>query len=114
MNSWSVEKIQEFFTHLNEHFGLFVNPELKVGEKNKFPLQWCKGKILFIPDFFNNDELEEGVRTNLLLIMYSASYETLTVNDKDFVLTHSGLGSFQKDKNFLIIQMLICYGIDQS
>ena len=25
-------------------------------------------------------------------------YETLTVNGKDFVLTHSGLGSFQKDK----------------
>ena len=34
MNTWSVEKIQEFYTYLNEYFGLSVNPQIKLGEKN--------------------------------------------------------------------------------
>lgn len=74
MNTWTVEKIQEFFAKLNNQYGLSVNPEIEIGEKNKFPLQWRNGKLLFIPDFFNDDELEDDVRTNLLLIMYSAFY----------------------------------------
>lgn len=76
MNNWSVEKIQEFYTYLNEYFGLSVKPEIEVGKSNKFPLQWNKGRLLFVPRFYNDDEIDEDVRTNLLLIMYSGFYYT--------------------------------------
>lgn len=76
MNNWSVEKIQEFYNYLNEYFGLNVNPEIKMGEKNKFPVQWDDGKLLFISDFFNDIEIDEDVRINLLLIMYSCFHHT--------------------------------------
>ena len=32
-------------------------------------------------------------------------YDTVTVGDKDFVLTHSGLGSFDKDKKLVVVVM---------
>ena len=70
MSKWTVEKIQEFYAYLNEYLGLFVKPEIEVGEKKRFPLQWDAGKILFIPTFFNDEEIEEDIRINLLLIMY--------------------------------------------
>lgn len=76
MKKWSVEKIQEFYNYLNEYFGLNVKPEIKVGEKNRFPVQWDDGKLLFIPNFFNDSEIDEDVRVNLLLIMYSCFYHT--------------------------------------
>ncbi len=76
MNKWTIEKIQEFYTYLNEYFELSVNPEIEIGEKNRFPMQWHEGKLLFIPDFFNDNELKEDVRMNLLILMYSAFYQT--------------------------------------
>lgn len=76
MSEWTVEKIQDFFDYLNGHFGLSVNPEIEVGNKNKFPLQWKKVKMLFVPGFFNDDEIDEDVRKNLLIIMYSCFYHT--------------------------------------
>lgn len=76
MNNWSVERIQEFYTYLNEYFGLSVNPEIEVGDKNRFPMQWYEGKLLFISDFFNDSEIDEDVRINLLLIMYSCFHHT--------------------------------------
>lgn len=76
MKKWSVEKIQEFYNYLNEYFGLNINPEIKVGEKNRFPMQWYEGKLLFISDFFNDSEIDEDVRINLLLIMYSCFHHT--------------------------------------
>lgn len=74
MNNWSVERVQEFFTYLNEFFGLSVNPEIEIRDKNKFPVQWNKGKMLFVPRFFNDDELTEEVRLNLLILIYSRFY----------------------------------------
>ncbi len=76
MNCWSVEKVQEFYSYLNEYFGLSVNPKIEIRDKNKFPVQWKNGKMLFIPEFFNDDELEENVRKNLLILMYSGFYQT--------------------------------------
>ncbi len=76
MYPWTKEKIQEFYTYLNEYFGLSVNPEIKLGESNRLPVQWDNGKILFISDFFNDEEIKEDVRINLLLIMYSGFYQT--------------------------------------
>lgn len=76
MNKWSIEKIQEFYTYLNEYFGLSVIPEIEIGNKNRFPMQLHEGKVLFIPDFFNDAEIDEDVRINLLLIMYSSIYHT--------------------------------------
>lgn len=76
MSTWSVEKIQDFYSYLNEYFGLFVNPEIELGEKNRFPVQLNEGKILFVQDFFNDEEIDEDVRINLLLIMYSGFYHT--------------------------------------
>ena len=76
MNKWTIEKIQEFYTYLNEYFELSVNPEIEIGEKNRFPVQWNDGKILFIPTFFNDEDIDDEVRTNLLLIMYSGFYHT--------------------------------------
>ena len=81
MNTWSVEKMQAFYTYLNEYFELSVNPEIEIGEKNRFPVQWNDGKILFIPTFFNDEDIDDDVRTNLLLIMYSGFYHT-KYNDK--------------------------------
>lgn len=52
MSNWSVEKIQCFYSYLNEYFGLSVNPEIKLCEKNRFPVQLDAGKILFVQDFF--------------------------------------------------------------
>lgn len=74
MNNWSVEKVQGFFTYLNEYFGLSVNPEIEIVNKNRFPVQWKKGKMLFVPKFFNDDELTEDVRLNLLILIYSRFY----------------------------------------
>lgn len=76
MNKWTIEKIQAFYTYLNEYFELSVNPEIEVGEKNRFPVQWNDGKILFIPTFFNDEDIDDDLRTNLLLIMYSGFYHT--------------------------------------
>ena len=76
MSKWTVDRIKEFYTYLNEHFGLSVDPEIKLGEGNRFPVQWDEGKILFISDFFNDEEIEEDVRITLLLIMYSGFYHT--------------------------------------
>lgn len=76
MYPWTKEKIQEFYTYLNEYFGLSVNPEIKLGKSNRLPVQWDNGKILFISDFFNDEEIKEDVRINLLLIMYSGFYHT--------------------------------------
>lgn len=76
MNTWSVEQIQAFYTYLNEYFELSVNPEIEIGEKNRFPVQWNDGKILFIPTFFNDEDIDDDVRTNLLLIMHSGFYHT--------------------------------------
>lgn len=76
MSKWSIEKVQEFYDYLNEYFGLSVKLEFKTGEKNRFPVQCDEGKILFIPEFFNDKEIEEDVRRNLLLIMYSGFYHT--------------------------------------
>ena len=76
MSNWSVGKIQGFYSYLNEYFGLSVNPEIEIGRINRFPMQWHEGKLLFIPDFFNDSEIEEDVRINLLLIMYSCFHHT--------------------------------------
>lgn len=76
MSKWTVEKIQEFYAYLNEYLELSVKPEIEVGEKKRFPLQWDAGKILFIPTFINDEEIEEDIRINLLLIMYSGFYQT--------------------------------------
>ena len=76
MNTWSVEKIQEFYAYLNEYFGLSVNPEIEVGVENRFPVLWNNGKILFIPTFFNDEDIDDDVRINLLLLMYSGFYHT--------------------------------------
>lgn len=76
MSNWSVGKIQGFYSYLNEYFGLSVNPEIEIGSINRFPMQWHEGKLLFIPDFFNDSEIEEDVRINLLLIMYSCFHHT--------------------------------------
>lgn len=74
MYPWTKKKIQEFYTYLNEYFGLSVNPKIKLGEKNRLPVKWDDGKFLFISEFFNAEEIEEDVRINLLLIMYSCFY----------------------------------------
>lgn len=74
MNNWSIEKIQGFFTYLNECFKLSVTPGIEIRDKNKYPIQWKNGKILFVPDFFNDDELTEDVRLNLLILIYSRFY----------------------------------------
>lgn len=74
MNKWSVEKIQEFYTYLNEYFGLTVNPKIENVNKNRYPLQWKKGKILFVPRFFNDEDLNDDVRKNLLVFTYSCFY----------------------------------------
>lgn len=76
MSKWTVDRIKEFYTYLNEYFCLSVDPEFKLGEGNRFPIQWDEGKILFISDFFNDEEIEEDVRITLLLIMYSGFYHT--------------------------------------
>ena len=75
MSKWTVEKINEFYTYLNEYFGLSVKPEIEVGEKESLPVRWCKGKFLFIPDFFNDEELTDDVKKNLLLLMYACFYQ---------------------------------------
>ena len=69
MNKWTVEKINEFYTYLNEYFGLSVKPEIKIAEKKRLPLQWNEGKLLFVPEFFNDDEMEEDVRRNILILL---------------------------------------------
>lgn len=39
-------------------------------------MQLDAGKILFVQDFFNDEEIGEDVRINLLLFMYSIFYQT--------------------------------------
>lgn len=39
-------------------------------------------------------------------------YEAITVNNKDFILVHSGLGSFRKDKKLSEYNLMICFGPD--
>lgn len=76
MSKWSVGKIQEFYTYLNEYFKLSVNPEFETDEKHALPIRWHKGKIAIVSDFLNDEELEDNVRINLLILMYSAFYQT--------------------------------------
>ncbi len=87
MYPWTKDKIQEFFTYLNEYFGLSVKPEIKIVDKNRYPVQWKKDKMLFVPSFFNDDEIEDEVRKNLLIHMYSRFYH-VRYNDN-----HAGVSS---------------------
>lgn len=74
MSKWSVEKVQEFYTYLNEYFGLSVKPKIEIVNKNRYPIQWKSGKMLFVPRFFNDDDLNEDVRKNLLIFTFSCFY----------------------------------------
>lgn len=75
MSDWSVEKIIEFYTYLNEHYGWDVNPNIIVQDKNKFPL--CRRNfenLIFVPDFFNHELISEDARRMLLICLYSCFY----------------------------------------
>ena len=74
MSKWSVEKIQEFYTYLNEYFGLSVKPKIEIVNKNRYPIQWKNGKMFFVPRFFNDADLNDDVRKNLLIFTYSCFY----------------------------------------
>lgn len=72
MNNWTVEKIREFYTYLNEHYSLNVNPNIIEEEKNKFPL--CRrvfNNLVFVPEFFNHELISEDARKMFLLCLYS-------------------------------------------
>ena len=75
MSIWTVEKIQEFYSNLNTLYGLSVNPDIIVEERNKFPLRRRNFKnLVFVPDFFNHDLITENMRMMMLLRMYSCFY----------------------------------------
>lgn len=74
MKKWTVEKIQEFYTYLNEYFGLAINPKIEIVNKNTYPVQWNNGEIFFVPRFFNDEDLDDDVRKNLLIFTYSCFY----------------------------------------
>lgn len=72
MSKWNVEKIRKFYTYLNEYYGLNVNPNIIVQDKNKFPL--CRrdfNNLVFVPDFFNHELISEDARKMMLLYLYS-------------------------------------------
>lgn len=76
MKKYTIERIQEFYTYLNEYFGLSVNPDFETDEKHALPIRWNKGKLAIVPDYLNDEEIEDDVRINLLILMYSAFYQT--------------------------------------
>lgn len=76
MKNLTIEKVQEFYNYLNEYFGLSVNPDFEIEEKNALPIRWHKGKLAIDFNFLNDDEVEEDVKANLLVLMYSAFYQT--------------------------------------
>lgn len=72
MSKWSVERIRAFYSQLNKRYGLNVNPNIIVQEKNKYPM--CSrdfNNLVFVPDFFNHELLAEDARRMLLLCFYS-------------------------------------------
>lgn len=72
MSKWTVERIKAFYSQLNERYGLNVNPNIIVQEKNKYPM--CRrdfDNLVFVPDFFNHELLSEDSRRMLLLFFYS-------------------------------------------
>lgn len=69
MSEWTAETIKHFFDYLNKRFGTNVNPEITVEKENRYPLSVRDGKLIFIPDFFN--EIDDVTRKNLLVYNYS-------------------------------------------
>ncbi len=72
MYPWTKEKIQEFYTYLNEYYKFDVNPNIIVQEKNKFSL--CRRdfkKLIFVPEFFNHELMSEDARKMLLICLYA-------------------------------------------
>ena len=73
MSIWTVEKIKEFYSHLNLLYNLNVNPDIIVEDKNKFPLRRRNFKnLVFVPEFFNHELITEEVRIMTLLRMYAS------------------------------------------
>lgn len=72
MSEWTTETIKDFFDYLNKHFGTSVNPEITVEKENRYPLSVRDGKLIFIPEFFN--EIDDVVKQNLLVYNYSLLY----------------------------------------
>lgn len=72
MSVWTVEKIRRFYSELNERYGLNVNPNIVVQEKNKYPL--CRrnfNNLVFVPEFFNHELISEDARIMQLLCFYA-------------------------------------------
>lgn len=72
MSRWTIEKIREFYSYLNEYYKFDVNPNIVVQDKNKFPL--CRQdfkNLIFVPEFFNHELISEDARKMLLVCLYS-------------------------------------------
>lgn len=72
MSEWTAETIKNFFNYINKHFGTSVNPEITVEKENRYPLSVRDGKLIFIPEFFN--EIDDVAKQNLLVYNYSMLY----------------------------------------
>ncbi len=68
---WTVEKIQAFYDKLNKTYGMQVVPVIREAEKGKFPLFVKNGELMFVSAFFNHPELDDAVKTMLLVELYS-------------------------------------------
>lgn len=72
MNTWTSETIEDFFGFLNKRFGTNVKPEITVEKENRYPLSVRDGKLIFIPEFFN--EIDDVVKKNVVVYNYSLLY----------------------------------------
>lgn len=84
MPKWTVETIKDFFDFLNKRFGTNVKPEITVEKENRYPVSVRDGKLIFIPEFFN--EIDDVVKKNVVVYNYSLlCYAKKTENGITFV-----------------------------
>lgn len=69
MSKWTVETIKDFFDFLNKRFGTSVKTEITVEKENRYPLSVRDGKLIFIPEFFN--EIDDVTKKNVLIYVYA-------------------------------------------
>lgn len=68
MGQWTTETIKEMYETINAKMGLDMNPEIVVINKQIYPLSAWEGKLIFVPDFFN--ELSEECKKMVVVFSY--------------------------------------------
>ncbi len=69
--TWTIERILSEYDKINEKLSWNVKPIIKTVEKDKFPMSRKNGELIFVPEFFNDEGLNDDERFMIIATLYS-------------------------------------------